>query len=63
MNQTINQLQQVTARMLEIERKNMAYNEATTFGQFPNGQETYIEAILAEWDQLKAIRHQLKQPY
>jgi len=29
----MNQLQQVTARMLEIERENMAYNKATTFSE------------------------------
>jgi hypothetical protein len=56
----MNDLQQVTARMLEIERANMAYNKATNFGQFPNGQEAEIEAMLAEWDGLKIRRLQLK---
>jgi hypothetical protein len=57
------QLQQTTARMLEIERKNMEYNKATNFGQFPNGQEAEIELILEEWDKLKVLRIQLKQPH
>lgn len=52
----------VTNRMLEIERQNMAYNEATNFGMFPNGQEAEIELILEEWDNLKILRLQLKQP-
>lgn len=54
------ELHNVTARMLEIERENMAYNKATNFGQFPNGQEAHIEAILAEWDILHARRNELK---
>lgn len=57
------QLQQTTARMLEIEHKNMEYNKATNFGQFPNGQENEIELILEEWDNLKVLRIQLKQPH
>lgn len=46
--------------MLEIEHINMAYNETTKFGQFPNGQEAAIEALLNEWDTLKILRHKLK---
>lgn len=57
---TMNQLQETTARMLEIERINMVYNQTTTFGQLPNGQEDEIEALLAEWDTLKVRRLQLK---
>jgi hypothetical protein len=56
----MNPLQEVTARMLKIERINMDYNKATTFGQFPNGQEAEIEALLSEWDSLKVRRLQLK---
>jgi hypothetical protein len=56
----MNLLQQNTARMLEIERINMAYNQATNFGQNPNGKEDEIEALLKEWDNLKAARNELK---
>ena len=55
-----NNIHEVSARMLTIERINMDYNKATNFGQFPNGQEAEIEALLAEWDTLKALRHKLK---
>jgi hypothetical protein len=62
---TMNQsaLKTVTDRMLEIERTNIAYNQATNFGMFPNGQEAEIELILEEWDNLKVLRIQLKQPH
>lgn len=53
-------LQKNTARMLEIERINMAYNEATNFGRRPNGKEAEIAALLQEWDELKALRSDLK---
>ena len=56
----LNALQKNTARMLEIERINMAYNEATNFGQNPNGQEPEIEDLLKEWDHLKVRRLDLK---
>lgn len=59
---TMNQsgLKTVTDRMLEIENVNMAYNKATNFGMFPNGQESEIELILEEWDNLKVLRIQFK---
>lgn len=56
----MNKLQQTTARMLEIERINMAYNKTTNFGQHPNGQEQEIALILEEWDGLKLLRIELK---
>ena len=57
----MNQLQEVSAQMLEIERINMAYNEATNFGLNPNGQEAYIKHLLCEWDHLKHRRQRLKE--
>ncbi len=56
----MNELQQITKRMLEIEYTNMRYNKATDFGNNPNGQEEQIKAILKEWDELKVKRNQLK---
>lgn len=57
----MNQLQQVTAEMLRIEKINMGYNRATNFGQNPNGQEDYIAHLLVEWDRLKIRRQRLKE--
>jgi len=57
----MNQLQIVSAKMLEIERINMDYNKATNFGQNPNGQEDYIFHLLGEWDHLKIRRQRLKE--
>lgn len=54
------QLCAVSARMLEIERINMAYNKATDFGNNPNGQEAKIKSLLDEWDHLKIRRQRLK---
>lgn len=59
----MNALQQVSKRMLEIERINMQYNADTNFGNNPNGKELEIELLLMEWDLLKAERTQLKQPH
>lgn len=59
----MNDLQLVAKRMLEIERTNMAYNQATNFGENPNGQEEEIKMILDEWDGLKFLRLELKQPH
>jgi hypothetical protein len=56
----MNDLQKVTARMLQIERINMAYNEKTDFGNNPNGQEAEIKFLLDEWDKLKIERKKLK---
>lgn len=53
-------LQKTSARMLEIEQINMAYNKATNFGLEPNGQEAHIEELLTEWDGLKMLRQELK---
>lgn len=53
-------LQRVTSRMREIEAVHMAYNGATNFGNKPNGQETEIENLLEEWDNLKALRTKAK---
>jgi hypothetical protein len=58
----LNQLQEVTKRMLEIEIINMLYNKDTNFGTNPNGKEREIELLLKEWDELKIRRNQLKQP-
>jgi hypothetical protein len=56
----MNQLQSVSAEMLRIERINMAYNEATDFGNKPNGQEAEIDKLLAQWDRLHLLRNELK---
>lgn len=58
----MNELQRTSARMLEIERKNMDYNKSTNFGQNPNGQEEELKRLLAEWDTLKILRQKLKEP-
>ena len=50
----------ITVRMLEIEKINMAYNEATNFGNIPNGEEETIKSLLQEWDELKKERSALK---
>lgn len=69
MNQNTNKLQQsevemildkVTKEMHEIEVINAVYNKATNFGQFPNGQEAYIEHQLKVWDNLKCRRERVK---
>lgn len=57
-----NNIHEVSARMLEIEQINMAYNKATNFGKNPNGQEKKISALLDEWDDLKIVRRNLKEP-
>lgn len=54
-------LQQIEDQMHCIEGINMRYNKVTNFGQFPNGQESYIEHMLVEWDHLKCRREKLKQ--
>lgn len=54
-------LQEITQRMLHIEKVNMQYNKETNFGQKPNGQEKEIEKLLSEWDSLKVQRNILKQ--
>lgn len=56
----MNRMQEITKRMLEIERANMAYNEQTNFGNVPNDKENEIKTMLAEWDKLKAERINLK---
>jgi len=46
--------------MLFIERVNMVYNESTDFGQNPNGFESEMDKLLAEWDILKVERQHIK---
>lgn len=53
-------LDEITEKMYAIEQINHRYNLATTFGQFPNGQEAYIEQLLNEWDHLKCRREKVK---
>jgi len=56
----MNTLQEITQRMLHIEKVNMQYNKETNFGEKPSGQESEIEKLLAEWDSLKIQRNILK---